>query len=531
MSRLLILLALTTAIAVTFLIARPHSADAADFYVAPSGAGSTCSADQPCGSLDAAYRAAKPGDVVEVRGGTYAKQAIPALGRPAPAVEFRSAPGASVIFSGLDVRADWIRLRGMTSSAYLDVDSRNPADPVEHVEFIAMRTKTHFINGAHDFTWTGGSIGPSHNEKASMIGSQPVSMRLTYDHVLWHDATRDDAGVHMECLYADGVQGLTIRNSRFTNCAVFDVFITKLGDSMPSNVVFENNVFEHSTDVGADSTAYAAFAIHGIVKLNSIVLRNNTWEQGWQQEDGAILSGRVVGNIGEADWTGGCRPELKYSHNVFTEKKCGPTDRVVKDAFSQFQNPGAGDWRLKPGAAAIDAGDPGDHPSLDAAGNARPWGRGPDAGAFEFGSHPPGNAGQQVVSRSVTRRRARVLRVIDGRTLRVRMKGGRKRTVRLLGVKIPSRRCGGRHATARLRALTPKGKFVVVITDRSGRRRGAHGRTLAYVARSRRDIGKLLVSRGWARVAKSDGRISRLRAYQAVQRRAHNRGLGLWRCG
>jgi endonuclease YncB( thermonuclease family) len=532
LTRLLVLLTVATAAAVTYVVVRPGPANAADLYVAPSGAGSACSATQPCGSFDAAYRAAKPGDVVEVGGGTYGKQEVPALDRPAPAIEFRSAQGAAVVVNGLDVRADWITLRGMRSSAYLDVDSGNPADPVEHVQFIDMRAKTHFINGTRDFVWTRGSIGPSHNDKASLIGSQPVSMRLTYDGILWHDATRDDAGVHMECLYVDGVQGLTIRNSRFTNCAVFDVFITRLGDSMPSDIVFENNVFEHSTDVGSNSTAFAAFALHPVVKLNRIVLRNNTWEQGWQQEDGAILSGRVVGNIGQADWTGGCRPELTYSHNVFTKKKCGATDKVVQDAFSQFENPDAGDWRLKPGAAAIDAGDPQDHPPLDAAGNVRPWGGAPDAGAFEFGSQPPGNAGHQVVTRAATRHRARVLRVIDGRTLRVRMKRGGRKTVRLLGITVPGpSRCGGRLAAARLRALAPKGRFVVVITDRRGRTRGARGRTLAYVARSRRDIGKLMISRGWARVAKSDGRISRLGPYRVAQRQAQRLGLGLWRCG
>src|SRR4051794_3059104 len=323
MTRLLVLLALTTAVAVGFLTARPSSAEAANLFVSASGQGSACSAAHPCGSLETAYRAASPGDVVQVAGGSYGPQVVPSLGRPAPAIEFRSAPGASVVFDGLDVRGDWVTLRGMRSSTYLDLDPKGSSDPIEHVHFIDMHTKTHYAGNARDFVWTRGSIGPSHNEKASFIGATPVSRRLTYDGVLWHDAVRDDASVHMECLYAASVQGLTIRNSRFTNCAVFDVFITRIGDDpQPTDVVFENNVFEHSTDVGSNSTAYAAFALHPDVKLNRIVLRNNVWEQGWQQEDGAIASGRVVGNIGEASFNGDCRPQLTYSHNVFTVKKC-----------------------------------------------------------------------------------------------------------------------------------------------------------------------------------------------------------------
>lgn len=534
MSRLLVLLALTAVAAVTFLVVRPGPADAADFYIAPSGGGTACSASSPCGSLDAAYRAAAPGDVVEVGGGSYGKQEVPALGRPGPAIEFRPAQGASVVFNGVDVRADWVTLRGMRSSAYLDVAPKAPTDPIEHVRFFDMHAKTHFLNNARDFVWTRGSIGPSLNDKVSMIGGAPVSQNLTYDGVLWHDAERTDAGVHMECLFAASVQGLTIRNSRFTNCAVFDVFITKLGsDPQPTDVVFENNVFEHSTNVGANTRAYAAFAIQTEAKLNHIVLRNNTWEQGWQQENGAIASGRVVGNLGESDWSGGCRPELTYSHNVFTSKKCGPTDKVQANAFSQFQNRAAGDWRLKPGAAAIDAGDPSDHPALDASGNVRPWGRAPDAGAFEYGSKPPGGASPGTpVSQPVaaTRRKVRVLKILNGRTLRVRSKRGKKFKVRLLGVKLPGPRCGGRGAAARLRTLAPKGRWVVVVTDPRARARDKHGRVLAYVVRSRRDLGRRLLAAGWARIDRSMGSLSRGGSYKKAAGRARHRNLGLWRC-
>ena len=146
-------------------------------------------------------------------------------------------------------------------------------------------------------------------------------------------------------------------------------------------------------------------------------------------------------------------------------------------------NRAGGDWRLKPGAAAIDAADPNDHPNADALGLLRNVGR-PDAGPYEFGAKTPGGgAGPGPTpgapspgARRATRSKVRVLKVLNGRTLRVRGKHGKRFKVRLLGIRIPAARCGGRGATARLRALTGgKGKFVVLVRDpraRGARRQG-----------------------------------------------------------
>jgi endonuclease YncB( thermonuclease family) len=121
--------------------------------------------------------------------------------------------------------------------------------------------------------------------------------------------------------------------------------------------------------------------------------------------------------------------------------------------------------------------------------------------------------------------------VVDGRTLRVRMKSGKRRTVRLLGIDISqARRCGGPSTRSRLRAFTPAGSQIAVKTDKRVAARDARGRMLAYVSRSRHDIGKALISRGWARVSGARN-IGRLKAYKTAQRKASRQNLGLWRCG
>jgi endonuclease YncB( thermonuclease family) len=112
----------------------------------------------------------------------------------------------------------------------------------------------------------------------------------------------------------------------------------------------------------------------------------------------------------------------------------------------------------------------------------------------------------------------------------VRFNGGPRARVRLLGIRLPARRCGGVGA-ARLRALAPPGKSVTVITDPRAKARDAHGRRLAYVSRSRRDVGRRLIANGWARLANGSAGISRRATYEAAQRRAKQRHAGLWGCG
>ncbi|WP_211233057.1 choice-of-anchor Q domain-containing protein [Solirubrobacter soli] len=298
------------------------------------------------------------------------------LTKPGKPVEI-AASGRGVKFDGLDIKADNVILRGMSSTSYLTVDSGNAADPVENVRLYDMHTATHFLLGVKHFVWKRGSIGPSVDEKASMIGGTPTSYDITYDHVTWHDATRTSGDVHTECLLALGVQGLTIRNSRFTNCAVFDILLSRIGaDPPPRNVVIENTVLEKSIDLGDKPGFYSLMT--GADPLDGLTLRNNVWDLGLALQ-GPIANGHITGNIGRA---ASCADGVRYTNNVFTDKRCDRSDRVVPSAFTQFVDPREGNWRLKPRAAAINAGDPKAAPTRDAGGHSR-TGK-PDAGAYEY---------------------------------------------------------------------------------------------------------------------------------------------------
>lgn len=145
-------------------------------------------------------------------------------------------------------------------------------------------------------------------------------------------------------------------------------------------------------------------------------------------------------------------------------------------------------------------------------------------------------------ARSGSGERARVDRVVDGDTLRVRLPDGRRRTVRVLGIDTPETKqpdtpveCGGRQASASMARLAlngsgydAEGKDVVLISDPTGDRVDRFDRILAYVEAGGRDLGEQQVADGWAKVYAYRGRnFQRRSRYEQVQREARDDGRGV----
>jgi endonuclease YncB( thermonuclease family) len=150
-----------------------------------------------------------------------------------------------------------------------------------------------------------------------------------------------------------------------------------------------------------------------------------------------------------------------------------------------------------------------------------------------------------------TVRRARIVRVVDGDTLKVRLRSGGRRTVRLIGIDTPETRrpgspveCGGRQATRRMTSMAFRkkrrrgrraGHAVRLRTDPTQDRTDRYGRLLAYVDRvsDRRDLGLAMVRSGWATTYVYGGTpFLRFERYARAERRAEAAGRGIWsRCG
>ena len=155
---------------------------------------------------------------------------------------------------------------------------------------------------------------------------------------------------------------------------------------------------------------------------------------------------------------------------------------------------------------------------------------GGDAGG-DAGGDDGGGDGGDVVRRDA----GHVVKVTDGDTLQVRIRGVGVRYVRLVGIDTPevhgSVECGGRQASRRMRRLAPVGSRVVLVSDPSQDRRDRYGRLLRYVERRGKDLGRAQVDRGLAKVYVYDRPFRRTSGYRAVQRDARRDGRGSWgRC-
>lgn len=132
------------------------------------------------------------------------------------------------------------------------------------------------------------------------------------------------------------------------------------------------------------------------------------------------------------------------------------------------------------------------------------------------------------------RQRAKVIEVVDGDTLKVRLtKSGVRKKVRLIGIDTPEVyggvECGGKRASKSMRRLTPRGTRVVLVSDPTQDRVDRYGRLLRYVMKSGRDMNRVQVNRGWARVYVYDNNpFKRVSGYKKSQRRAKNAERGIW---
>ena len=140
------------------------------------------------------------------------------------------------------------------------------------------------------------------------------------------------------------------------------------------------------------------------------------------------------------------------------------------------------------------------------------------------------------------KRSARIVRVIDGDTLRVRLSSGPQLTVRLLGIDTPETKrpgvaveCGGKEAGAFMHHIAfrrGRGRQVTLVQDPSQNATDRYGRTLAYVdASAKGDLSRLMLRAGWASVYVFANPFGRLARYESAARQASAGRRGAWdRC-
>lgn len=132
------------------------------------------------------------------------------------------------------------------------------------------------------------------------------------------------------------------------------------------------------------------------------------------------------------------------------------------------------------------------------------------------------------------KQKARVIRVIDGDTVKVNLMPGPRRSVRILGIDTPEvyggEECGGREASRSAREYLPRGSIVKLISDTTQAREDRYNRLLRYVhKRNGFDVGRGQLRRGWAKVyVFNNNPFKRTRSYRETQAEARSARRGIW---
>lgn len=353
-----------------------------------------CTVTAPCLTLNRAYRVAAPGDTVQIAAGKYPAQVIapdPTKVNATVRVLLQPVPGATVQIARVTVNGSHLELRDVQAPWSIQARAASSTDDVVIRNVTASGPVS--ISGATNVSVLGGAVyspTPVASDPLVTSANGHVPTNVLIDGVSFHDFVDVGPGQyhHIECLQIGSGINLTIRNSRFRNCATHDIFIrswgTANGNQHPlTNVVLENNVLEPVLS-GYYDFQFLDDLWTGVPSA-SLLFRDNTVVGANPVFRLTYGTARVRSNIFPSQTRYGCgaygqRRWLDY--NLWQAgAACGPHERVGSAAFVDAAH---GDYHLTASSRAIDAGDPGNFAPLDSDGKSRPFGSAPDAGAYEF---------------------------------------------------------------------------------------------------------------------------------------------------
>jgi hypothetical protein len=417
-------------------------APAPTLFVSPTGndAG-PCTRSAPCGTFDRAYKVAKPGQVVEVAGGAYGTQIIGsrsamrnlspgcAPGATQNCVVFRPAPGQVVSISGrLEIHGSSVWIQGSATpagvipsrnraynikvSGYVDTEADSDSVYPDHVIVQGTDSTSFGIFNVKDATFRDMDIGPGtigadcrlvegpgiENKIGGAGGINVPPTNVVLDRVFIHNQNRNPEGAASDChfggLFLVFADGLTIRNSAFSQNAVYNIQVQNFAGAPARNITIENNLFGcpvnwlYEADRGGENACnnQADIQINAASRLENWLIRYNSFGAGIGEyvEGAAYGNFRVVGNAGSRPSK--CYPGMTFAYNAWDGAGCNSTDRDVRALPFAASAPGREDFHLRRGTGALGLVQPVT-PDLrlgaDAEGRVRPLRYPRDAGALQ----------------------------------------------------------------------------------------------------------------------------------------------------
>src|SRR4051795_12012501 len=190
-----------------------------------------------CGTIDDAYRAARQGDVILVKGGTYPAQTVgddPAkherecdVGAEQDCVAIRAAPGEKVTLADLTTRCWNCSFAGFDFKRTGEADDGGPsAKGGRHVVFSDMRATSFYVAQEagtpkpRDIHISGGEYGPlttcpgggikigsEVSDSPTQISEMPADITVEGTYIHDYTITPGCAEDHMDCVHARALAG------------------------------------------------------------------------------------------------------------------------------------------------------------------------------------------------------------------------------------------------------------------------------------------------------------------------------------
>jgi len=304
-----------------------------------------------CGSWNAAYQAASPGDTVLVRGGTYASQRVLdrtniALGTAS--VVFHPAPGESILMNSLQLYAhdfildggdvvganepNRITIRGEQApdEEALGMRDNQGSQDGQHRNLIVEDVHIRNVKTSSDYSVLRYSdVGPSDMGTGNLCSDLVQSAdEPTFGWVVEYNLVHDNTsagcgGAHIDAFDVYVVDGV-IRGNRVWWCGTQCIFT---GD--PSSILIENNMIEETNACGGGCDGPQELAVMG-----ATTVRYNTIEgyDGYGRDPDRPGNANVYANVFLTKYVGcagGGTVSVTYDRNVFApgSDNCGTNAR------------------------------------------------------------------------------------------------------------------------------------------------------------------------------------------------------------
>jgi chitodextrinase len=297
-------------------------------YVSPNGSDtSDCKSSlAPCRTFARVATVAVGGETIEVMAGNHGVQKFAGgygstQGQINKVLNFHGQPGNIV---------RQINVGGGTGRFTFDginIDATGP-----------KLTGAAFENGGREVTFKNGEIGNVTDEKGALVTENGI----VFDAVRFHDVVIATSGVHSECVFAAVPEGMIVRNSTFTNCAVMDIFFVWPDWWSPAppaygNVVLEGNQF------GDPTGSCCGIYVGGTGPSGDRTMRNWTVRNNFFGDGPAIAGqsgGIYCGNTGAAPaaWETPCSSALFSTRRVASsEFKSGSVHPVPERIYQSLK--------------------------------------------------------------------------------------------------------------------------------------------------------------------------------------------------